>query len=203
LSIDWPALLRDYRKSRGLKQEAAARDFGVSQATISRWEAGGSLPPVRVRNALLKLARRERSPLDTVRWAETFKRVLAPGLVRTPDSVSVVTNRAARLFGVDPQAIEGLPMTDVHEGEVLEVMERVNQAGMFAGRVACHESMIRFELNRQIRGGVSFYLHYVSWPHFIDGDRVVNVSQGVVIDHQQAAEIRARLGGLCHLTMLD
>lgn len=50
---DWAALSRAYRASRGLKQEAMAQDFFVTQSTISRWEAGEREPPAHVKAQLL------------------------------------------------------------------------------------------------------------------------------------------------------
>ena len=38
------AFLRELRKNRGLTQEAAAEQFGVTSRTVSRWENGNNMP---------------------------------------------------------------------------------------------------------------------------------------------------------------
>lgn len=41
---DWAEICRQYRLQFGLKQEAFASDFNVSQSTVSRWESGERVP---------------------------------------------------------------------------------------------------------------------------------------------------------------
>ncbi|MGP1254306.1 MAG: helix-turn-helix domain-containing protein [Kiloniellales bacterium] len=44
--------LRRWRRLNGIKQEALAADLGVSQATLSRWEAGTHCPDAAMRRRL-------------------------------------------------------------------------------------------------------------------------------------------------------
>lgn len=52
MSVDWAALTKRYRTKQGLKQLSLAHEFGVTQATVSRWERGKSVPPPLVRIAM-------------------------------------------------------------------------------------------------------------------------------------------------------
>lgn len=50
---DWARLCRMYREKFGLKQDAFAYDFNVTQSTVSRWEAGKRIPNERARKRIL------------------------------------------------------------------------------------------------------------------------------------------------------
>jgi transcriptional regulator with XRE-family HTH domain len=202
--IDWPRLLSDYRKSRGLKQAAAAQDFRVSQATISRWENGESQPTVAAQNLLFRAARRERSPIDTLYWVETFKRMLLPGAVSSPErKLDVVTEPMAELLGVPADELVGASVRQLFEGDVLELEASLVEAGLYAGRVASFEAVCRVDVSPQFRRGVSFFMHHVGWPCFLADGRIVNVGQGVVISKAEMAETKARLGGALRLVYAD
>jgi transcriptional regulator with XRE-family HTH domain len=195
-SVDWPALLGDYRKTQGLKQEAVAYDLGVSQATVSRWENGLSTPCVAVQNKLFKHARDTRSPLATLQWAETFRRLLAPGIVIAADKVvNIVNNPLAARLGIPPCEVEGRRFDEAFEGEVLETRARSVECGVHAGRVVSYEACTHARLSSQIARDVSFYVHYVGWPYFCEDGEIAAVEQGVFVTPDEAAAIRGRLGG--------
>lgn len=194
--IDWAALLRDFRKTRGFKQDAAAEFFGVSQATISRWERGAIKPTVAQRNRLFKALRRERSPLDTLHWVETFRRLLCPGAVTSQHRVlHAMTDALAARIGAPRQELEGLRISELFGGEVLQFVDRAREEGIFTGRVASSEVCARLDVDPGIRRGVRFHCHYISWPHFIDDGDVVSVSQGRFIDDAEASDVKERIGG--------
>jgi transcriptional regulator with XRE-family HTH domain len=51
---NWADLCLKYRRQLGLKQEAAAQDFCVTQSTFSRWEAGLRIPGPGARKQILQ-----------------------------------------------------------------------------------------------------------------------------------------------------
>lgn len=200
--IDWPTMVLDYRKARGLKQAAAAKDLGVSQATISRWESGAIEPTRAARNRLLAFARRQRSPMDVVGWAETFKRIRAMGLVVAPgDVVELVTTSLAEVLGVPDEALEGVHTHEALDGDAPEIDTRRAEAAFFTGRVASYEAVTCLALNSQI-GDARVYTHYVAWPHFGEDGKIRCVEQGVVVSRDEYLEIRRRLGGVLKIAPL-
>ncbi len=48
----WPRLIGQYRKRHALTQEDFAKRFGVTQQTVSRWEAGQQAPGLDVQTTL-------------------------------------------------------------------------------------------------------------------------------------------------------
>lgn len=48
----WPRLIAQYRKRHALTQEDFAKRFGVTQQTVSRWEAGQQAPGLDVQTTL-------------------------------------------------------------------------------------------------------------------------------------------------------
>jgi transcriptional regulator with XRE-family HTH domain len=194
-SIDWPVLLRDFRKARGLKQEAAAAYFGVSQASISRWENGASQPTTAMCNRLFTELRRDRCPIDTPEWVATFRRLPVPGAVVTETGIATaVTGFLADKLGLRRDELEGLGIDDIFAGEVLDLAAQVREQGGFKGRVASAEACLRLGINPQIQRELSFNVHLVNWPHFCDDGTIVRINQGVFLTDDQLIDVRERLG---------
>ncbi len=57
----FPERFKEARKDMGLKQEEAAKLFGVSQSTIAKWEHGDLIPPVKL---LMKIAVEFQASMD-------------------------------------------------------------------------------------------------------------------------------------------
>ncbi len=72
--MKWALLIHEIRRARGLKQEAAAEIFGVSQATLSRWEKGAVEPTIGMRHRILKIMQ-EIDPLDEPEKSTSVKTV--------------------------------------------------------------------------------------------------------------------------------
>lgn len=56
--IDWPALVRQLRKTRGLTQEQLAHQLKVTFATVNAWENGRHRPLPALAARVKSLARR-------------------------------------------------------------------------------------------------------------------------------------------------
>ncbi|MBL9096328.1 MAG: helix-turn-helix transcriptional regulator [Alphaproteobacteria bacterium] len=73
----WPRLIGQYRKRHALTQEDFAKRFGVTQQTVSRWEAGQQAPGLDVQTTLrtaLGLGALSDSQAWIARVNETFGR---------------------------------------------------------------------------------------------------------------------------------
>ncbi len=57
--MHWGDLIRQLRRTCGLKQAVAAELFGVTQPTLSRWETGRSIPSLAFQSRILRVVRRE------------------------------------------------------------------------------------------------------------------------------------------------
>jgi transcriptional regulator with XRE-family HTH domain len=203
-TIDWPGLLREFRRARGFKQEAAAAHFGVSQASISRWESGAALPTVAMRNRLFTELRRDRSPIDTPEWIATFRRLPLPGAVVSENRVArAVTEFLASKLSVPRQELEGLSINDIFEGEILDLAQWVREEGGFNGRMASVEGCVRMDVNRRIRPGLRFNAHLINWPHFCDDGEIVRINQGVFLTRDQLSRVRERLGGSVRVLRIE
>jgi DNA-binding XRE family transcriptional regulator len=208
MTIDWARLLAEYRKSAGVKQQALARDLGVSQATISRWENGAARPSIAVQNLLLRMLRRERSPMRTVHWVETFRRMGTPGLVVADGgmlgrTMIAATEGTANLCGVPAWEIENRDLGELFVGELLETYASIVGAGLYSGRVMSFEAITRIEYNPEFRRAPNFWIHSVGWPHAVGDNQIVCVSQGVPVSQAEAAETRSSLGGAHKLLFAD
>ena len=54
--VDFPSLVRDIRKARGLTQEQLAREMNVTFATVNGWENGKHRPIQAFASSLLDMA---------------------------------------------------------------------------------------------------------------------------------------------------
>lgn len=86
--------LRRWRVLNRVKQEALARQLGVSQSRISRWESGGAQPEGRHLQSLLRLLR--------ARPDTASDRALLDLVSRSADPVHLVCDLTHRLLAISP-----------------------------------------------------------------------------------------------------
>jgi len=86
--------LRRWRRLRGVKQRHAAELFGVTQATLSRWERGHHLPPDAIAR---KLSRLLAAPLDSAADAG-LRRLVESSSLR----VHLICDLSHRLLAASP-----------------------------------------------------------------------------------------------------
>ena len=99
--------LRRWRADNRVKQQALAIELGVSQARISRWEAGLSRPDEPYRSRILTLLRaRPRSAAD---------KALAGLVASSSDPVHLVCDLTHRLLAASPRRAQDwhLPVSDL------------------------------------------------------------------------------------------
>jgi transcriptional regulator with XRE-family HTH domain len=94
---DYGRALRRWRRLRGVKQSHAAELFGVTQATLSRWESGRHRLPDQ---AAGKLARLLAAPLDSPGDAALRRLVESSGL-----AVHLICDLSHRLLAASPARI--------------------------------------------------------------------------------------------------
>ena len=111
--MNWADLVTRYRLSRGWNQTELAEQFGVQQATISRWEAGRVVPDRAARYRLRAVLRAQDSKADqaiiqSVRYAHTLS-----GLsMVAPRRVIEASLGSCRLQGVSRADFLRIPLLD-------------------------------------------------------------------------------------------
>lgn len=199
--IDWPDLLRDYRRRRGLKQEAAALDLGISQATLSRWENGVTAPTNAACNRVLKSLRRETCPSETMHFMHAFRRWLCmAAIMDSKGMVRMATDQSLTDLNISEAQLKAFSFEDSVRGEGLELRERNLEAGVFDGRIAVTEFAYELDFVRDLTGCGPFFIHAVGWPYLDENGEVLMTYQYTRTTRSQAAEIRSRLGGLVQHT---
>lgn len=97
--------LRRWRILHRVKQTHAAELFGVTQSTISRWEAGVIEPEPEQRSAILeKIQARLSAPAD---------RVLARLVAENPRGVHLICDLSHRLLAASPERLKEFSRDDL------------------------------------------------------------------------------------------
>ncbi len=138
----WASTVRSFRLARRLTQKEAARLLGVSQPTLSRWEAGRQVPDAGTRHRLRRRMEaltglHQRILVETVRRSP-----VAQMLVDGELGVLAVSGPLAELLGRDPGELEGAHDPAHHPlgREAAGTLEALRHAGIREGRVAFAEA---------------------------------------------------------------
>lgn len=138
---DWGAEVRNFRLRKKMKQEAVAAHLGVSQAYISRLEAGISAPtPDIVKRIEQLLETRENRPhfehwLATLRYSNNLSTVLR----NEGEHVALVEiGRGYQAFGAPFSSLKPGDRVDVELGKKTgRRMRDLIDLGLFDGDVVC------------------------------------------------------------------
>lgn len=125
--------LKRWRRLRGVKQSHAAELFGVTQATLSRWERGHHRIP---EEATRKLARLLSAPLDSAGDAGLRRLVESSTL-----AVHLICDLSHRLLAVsparcadwsaDPAELRGVSLWRFASDEIRLAESRLGEAGWY------------------------------------------------------------------------
>lgn len=85
------AVLREYRKNKGLSQTELAEKIGVSQNTVSSWETGRTEPSMRDHN-VLKMSDKQIQAITGHKTSETLRRVYLHSLKQSEVNQNVANN---------------------------------------------------------------------------------------------------------------
>lgn len=131
--------LRRWRRLRGVKQSHAAEMFGVTQATLSRWESGRHRIP---EQAIGKLGRLLAAPLDSPGDAALRRLVESSSL-----PVHLICDLSHRLlaaspartatWGVDPADLLGASLWRFATDEIRTAEDRLGDLGWYDGGAPC------------------------------------------------------------------
>jgi transcriptional regulator with XRE-family HTH domain len=130
---DYGRALRRWRRLRGVKQSHAAELFGVTQATLSRWESGRHRRP---EQAIGRLSRLLAAPLDSPGDAALRRLVESSSL-----AVHLICDLSHRLlaasptrtatWGVDPADLLGASLWRFATDEIRTAEDRLADLGWY------------------------------------------------------------------------
>lgn len=160
---DWGAELRAFRLRKKMKQEAVASHLGVSQAYISRLEAGVTMPTPEIVARIEQLLRtRENRPhfdhwLATVRYSTGL-----PVLLRYDDGQAVIIEIGRGYRELDAP-FNGLRAGDrinsVLGSRIEPHLREMIALGLFDGEVMCMEGLWKAKGER-----MNYYFRSVNVP---------------------------------------
>lgn len=160
---DWGAEVRAFRLRKKMKQEAVAAHLGVSQAYISRLEAGmvDPVPEVRERIEILLRTRENRPHFD--HWLATVRhaRTLTCLLRRDEDRIELVELSPA-FARLAPPLCDLKPRTclrDTLGRSVAAKLDELDEYGAFDGAVQCVEGLWSADT-----ANIKYYFHASNVP---------------------------------------
>lgn len=155
-------LIRQMRESLGLTQQAFADLLQVSQATVSRWEAGRVIPDGPMRRRIHDMVR-ERGGMADAPLLSMIRRTPAPaGLFDLDMRIQAVSDVVCQINGVSPGEAIGMDYRPRFTEEVEEAYEAALAHGLFLGDCLGLELVCRVA---GLRDGLMF--HTISTWHVL------------------------------------
>ena len=177
--VNWPAVIRNFRMSKRLKQAALAGDLGVTQAMISRWENGDSEPPERIKRRMAELVQ------DAPTWVDLVS--LNPSIEFVTDSmgmIKAISIGALDLFGLKRNEIEGRNVRDFLGGDFSAALVQLRAEGMFQNNLAFAQSLGSLEVNVS-SGMQSLLCDFIHWPRISEARTVYCIHSGATLDEKR------------------
>lgn len=147
-------LIRQMRDSLGLTQQGFADMLDVSQATVSRWEAGRVAPDAAMRKRIHDLVRRQGGLADGP-LLSMIRHTPSPAALLDMDMrLLAISNVTAELNGITPNEAVGIDYRPFFTDDLEEVYETALSRGFFLGeglglRLVCK--------TRGLRDGLIFH----------------------------------------------
>lgn len=126
-------LIRHIRESLGLTQQEFAASLGISQATVSRWEAGRVSPDVEMRRRIHDLARRDGGMVDAPLFALVRRAPSMMALMDMDMRIMALSDSAAELNHMSPREASGVNYRPYFTEDMEQAYETALDAGFFTG----------------------------------------------------------------------
>ena len=183
--VNWPAVIRNFRMSKRLKQAALAGDLGVTQAMISRWENGDSEPPERIKRRMAELVQDAFVIAPAPTWVDLVS--LNPSIEFVTDSmgmIKAISIGALDLFGLKRNEIEGRNVRDFLGGDFSAALVQLRAEGMFQNNLAFAQSLGSLEVNVS-SGMQSLLCDFIHWPRISEARTVYCIHSGATLDEKR------------------
>lgn len=193
-------IIRTVRESLGLTQQGFADRLEVSQATVSRWEAGHTQPDPDSRRRMHALTGHSTNSGDAALRRMVRHAPSIMGLLDLNMRVLAVSDRAAHANGMTPTEAVGIDYRPLFTDDLAEAYEAAVDNGFFSGDV------LGVDIACRILGlnGTPFYVvanwHLMTMPS--TGEPVL-LWNGDHVDHATYANIRANRPAARMITLDD
>lgn len=165
----WAAFVYSYRNLHLLTQDQLAEKLGVSQQTVSRWEAGQQVPDPRSQ-AVLRKVLGEADLASKKNWIERVRRASGQEVLIGPDLILMsVSGTLASDLDVPPEKMIGKPYARFLPMNRPRFVEKAVEQGFFDGAFA--RLSYRTEVNL---GHATYHTLTDVWP-------VVTTDAGVLM----------------------
>jgi transcriptional regulator with XRE-family HTH domain len=155
----WAHFVYSYRRLHTITQDQLAERLGVSQQTVSRWEAGQQIPDP-ASQAKLRKVLGEADLNSTKNWIARVRRAAGFEILfdreLTVRSVSAAMAEIARIL---PEDMIGMAHDDLFPKPRPAHIERLAQEGFFDGKIVHSKFTIRSDLGPRSGG-----YHADVWP---------------------------------------
>lgn len=199
----WRDRLRRYRLSHNIKQSALAEDLGVTQAMVSRWEAG-LVDPSPVMQARIRVLLALEPAIPLVDWRRQV--ALEPGLAAVIDPVGqieTVSQGLARLMARPAAEIEGQYVDEAFSGDMPQLFRRLKNAGFFDEAVETVESADKYCFVDKNGHVVSHCVQGLHWPHRGEDGEIRWMLTGARVTQAEFVHLRRSQSGQIELNFAE
>lgn len=128
-------LIRHIRESLGLTQQDFAQQLGISQATVSRWEAGRVSPDADMRRRIHEMAKKDGGLADAPLYALVRQSPSFMALMDMDLRILVLSDTAAALHRMAPQEAIGVNYRSYFTEDMEQAYDQALAGQFFTGSV--------------------------------------------------------------------
>lgn len=191
-------VIRHLRDSLGLTQQEFARHLAVSQATVSRWEAGQTEPDAHTRRRIQALGGTRTNVADIALLRMVSS---APSMMALADlgmRLLALSRNGAEMLGLCPREAMGSDLRPLFSEDLLHAYDTAATSGFFTGHVAGLDLAVRVRSREGRETPVVGSWHLLPRPS--DGEMLL-LWHGQAVD--EGAFEQARQGGPVRVVTVD
>jgi len=197
---EWAPLIRRFRQTQGLKQNAFAAMLGVNQTTVSRWEAGSSIPDLPMQRRLRDLLWKS-SPNDALLKHRALTS-LHPTILSVRGWILVASRPYAVDHGITQDDAVGRSAMPTMDEDGMKAWWAADKLGFYRGEVASVTLVAQWHsLSGHSHG--QRYGKSVWTPVRLTSNGVIRYTQRVTLTEEQYHRERAAIGGATRIVMMD
>ncbi|WP_295696241.1 helix-turn-helix domain-containing protein [uncultured Maricaulis sp.] len=193
----WRTLLRRYRFTHNVKQADLAYDLGVTQAMVSRWEAGAVRPAADMQARIRALTgSTDDMSAPLVGWRKHV--ACQPDIAAVIDRdglIETASTGLARETGLSRDRIEGRTLASLFAGDLVALQGLLIDRGFFDGALESVESADRYCFANSHGKRDIGPVHGLHWPHAGEDNTVRWMLTGARVTRLEFDHLRSEFGG--------